>query len=109
MLQTARHPRPFARPLAAVLTAGTLLAGPALAREAGFAQAEWAQDYAAPSTMQVHRSSTPILSPDTIAATEAMVEKYRSIVSRGGWQPVSGAAGLRIGSPVPRSRRCVSA
>ena len=103
MLQTARQPRfrPFARPLAAALLGATLLAGPAFAREAGFAQAEWAQDYSSPATMQVHRSSTPILSPDTIAATEAMVEKYRSIVSRGGWQAVTGAAGLRIGSRGP--------
>ena len=79
MLQTARHAhlrplvRPSARPLAAALLGATLLAGPAVAREAGFAQAEWAQDYSSPTTMQVHRSSTPILSPDTIAATEAMV------------------------------------
>ena len=103
MLQTARQPRfrPFARPFAAALLGATLLAGPALAREAGFAQAEWAQDYSSPTTMQVHRSSTPILSPDTIAATEAMVEKYRAIVSRGGWQAVTGAAGLRIGSRGP--------
>ncbi len=95
MLQTARHSR--FRPLAAALLGATLLAGPAFAREAGFAQAEWAQDYSSPTTMQVHRSSTPILSPDTIAATEAMAEKYRAIVSRGSWQNVTGAAGLRVG------------
>ncbi|MEH3118250.1 MAG: L,D-transpeptidase family protein [Methylorubrum populi] len=97
MLQTARPSRPFT----AALLAATLLAGPALARDGGFAQAEWAQDYSSPTTMQVHRSSTPILSPETVAATEAMVEKYRAIVARGGWQPVSGAAGLRIGSRGP--------
>ncbi|MEQ4600331.1 MAG: peptidoglycan-binding protein, partial [Methylobacteriaceae bacterium] len=99
MLQSARHPH--SRPLAAALVAATVLAGPALAREGGFAQAEWAQDYSSPTTMQVHRSSTPILSPDTIAATESMAEKYRAIVSRGGWQNVSGAAGLRVGSRGP--------
>ena len=97
MLQTARP----TRSLALALAAATLLAGPALAREPGFAQAEWAQDYSSPSTMQVTRSSTPILSPQTIAATEAMVEKYRAIVARGGWQPVSGAASLRVGSRGP--------
>ena len=42
MLQSARHLH--LRPLAAALVAATVLAGPALAREGGFAQAEWAQD-----------------------------------------------------------------
>lgn len=101
MLQTARPPRSLAFALSFAVSAATLIAGPALARDPGFAQAEWAQDYSSPSTMQVTRSSTPILSPQTIAATEAMVEKYRSIVARGGWQPVSGAASLRVGSRGP--------
>ena len=34
------------------------------------------------------RTSTPILSPQTLAATEQMIEHYRDIASRGGWQPV---------------------
>ena len=55
MLQSARHPH--FRPLAAALVAATVLAGPALAREGGFAQAEWAQDYSSPTTMQ-RRSNT---------------------------------------------------
>ncbi|WP_375464125.1 peptidoglycan-binding protein, partial [uncultured Methylobacterium sp.] len=74
----------------------------ASAREpAGFAQAEWAQDYASPAAMQVQRSSTPILSPQTVAATEQMVERYKDIVARGGWRPVSGADHLRIGARGP--------
>lgn len=80
------------------------LAVPASAREqagAGYAQAEWAQDYASPAAMQVQRSSTPILSPQTVAATEQMVERYKEIVSRGGWKPVSGADRLRIGARGP--------
>ena len=95
---------PIARPtrsLALALAATTLLAGQAAAREPALAQAEWAQDYSSPATMQVTRSSTPILSPQTVAATEAMAEKYRAIVSRGGWQNVSGAASLRVGSRGP--------
>ena len=74
----------------------------ALARDSGgFAQAEWAQDYASPAAMQVQRSLTPILSPQTVAATEQMVERYKEIVSRGGWRPVSGADRLRVGAKGP--------
>ena len=87
------------------LALGTAAAGSALAAPArdqsGYAQAEWAQDYAAPAAMQVQRETVPILSPQTIASTEQMVEKYREIVSRGGWRPVSGAERLRIGSKGP--------
>ena len=91
-----------ARSLGLALTAATaLIAVPAAARDSSFAQAEWAQDYTSPATMQVHRSSTPILSPQTIESTEAMVARYRDIVARGGWRPVSGAERLTIGSKGP--------
>lgn len=93
-------PRLLGRALAAALATSTLVA-PALARDSGFAQAEWAQDYASPATMQVRRSSTPILSPQTIEATEAMAQRYRDIVARGGWRPVSGADRLRVGAKGP--------
>jgi murein L,D-transpeptidase YcbB/YkuD len=85
----------------ALLATVATLGQPASARDAGFAQAEWAQDYAAPAQMQVQRSSTPILSPQTTAATEQVIERYRDIVARGGWRPVSGADRLRIGSKGP--------
>ena len=93
-------------PLALALLAGTALlavpaALPAAARDAGYAQAEWAQDYSSPTTMLVHRSSTPILSPETVAATEQAIARYHDAAARGGWQPVSGAAGLRVGSRGP--------
>jgi murein L,D-transpeptidase YcbB/YkuD len=91
----------FTRTLALALLATVAALRPAAARDAGFAQAEWAQDYAAPAQMQVQRSSTPILSPQTTAATEQMVERYRDIVARGGWRPVSGADRLRVGSKGP--------
>jgi len=78
-------------------SAGTALAAPAR-DQAGYAQAEWAQDYAAPAAMQVQRETVPILSPQTITATEQMAEKYKEIVARGGWRQVSGAERLRIGS-----------
>ncbi|MER2267678.1 L,D-transpeptidase family protein [Methylobacterium oxalidis] len=90
------------RSLGFALLAAVALTLPAAARDAGgFAQAEWAQDYASPAAMQVQRSLTPILSPQTVAATEQMVERYRDIVARGGWRPVSGADRLRIGGRGP--------
>lgn len=93
---------PALRTLGFALLAGAALAtNTAAAREAGFDQAEWAQDYASPATMQVRRSSTPILSPQTVEATEREVEKYRAIVGRGGWPRVSGADRLRVGSRSP--------
>ncbi|GEP01127.1 L,D-transpeptidase family protein [Methylobacterium haplocladii] len=104
MLNQASTTRPVSRLGLALLAGSALLALPlaASARDSGDgAQAEWAQDYASPATMQVRRSSTPILSPQTVEATEQVIEKYRGIVSRGGWQPVSGAAGLRVGSRGP--------
>ncbi|MEA1832414.1 L,D-transpeptidase family protein [Methylobacterium durans] len=90
------------RSLGFALLAAVAIAQPVAARDAGgFAQAEWAQDYASPAAMQVQRSLTPILSPQTVAATEQMVERYKDIVARGGWRPVSGADRLRIGGRGP--------
>ncbi|HEX8418292.1 MAG TPA: L,D-transpeptidase family protein [Methylobacterium sp.] len=98
MLNQALH----TRTLGLALLASVAALGSASAREpAGYAQAEWAQDYAAPSTMQVQRSLTPILSPQTTTATEQMVERYRDIVARGGWRPISGADRLRVGAKGP--------
>ncbi|MGY2051304.1 L,D-transpeptidase family protein [Methylobacterium sp. JK268] len=82
----------------ALLTAAAL---PARSEERSLAQAEWAQNYDSASTMRVQRSNTPILSPQTLAATEQMVERYRDIVARGGWQPVAGAERLRVGVRSP--------
>ncbi len=39
----------------------------------GFGQAEWAQHYDADASVSVERSSTPLLSPHTLAATEAAI------------------------------------
>ena len=81
---------------------GALSVGAAEARDqGGYAQAEWAQDYASPAAMQVQRETVPILSPQTVASTEQMVERYKDIVARGGWKQVSGADHLRIGSRGP--------
>ncbi len=88
--------------LLSVAALGALGIGTAEARDQGnYAQAEWAQDYASPAAMQVRRETVPILSPQTVAATEQMVERYKDIVTRGGWKQVSGAEHLRIGSRGP--------
>ena len=85
-----------------VAALGALGMGAAEARDQGnYAQAEWAQDYASPAGMQVQRETVPILSPQTVASTEQMVERYKDIVARGGWRQVSGADHLRIGSRGP--------
>ncbi|PVE23236.1 murein L,D-transpeptidase [Microvirga sp. KLBC 81] len=64
-------------------------------------QAEWSQNYEAVSRTRVQRTSTPMLSAESLAATEQMIEYYRNIAARGGWQPVQGVQGLRVGSKSP--------
>lgn len=64
-------------------------------------QAEWSQNYEAVSRIRVQRTSTPMLSQESLAATEQMIEYYRNIAARGGWQSVQGVQGLRVGSKSP--------
>ena len=64
-------------------------------------QAEWAQNYDGAARVRVPRSSTPILSPSALQATEEMVERYRDIVSRGGWGQVQIPGTLKLGSRSP--------
>jgi murein L,D-transpeptidase YcbB/YkuD len=64
-------------------------------------QAEWSQNYEAVSRTRVQRTSTPMLSAESLAATEQMIEYYRNIAARGGWLPVQGVQGLRVGSKSP--------
>ncbi|WP_114943783.1 L,D-transpeptidase family protein [Microvirga calopogonii] len=64
-------------------------------------QAEWSQNYEAVSRTRVQRTSTPMMSQESLAATEQMIEYYRNIAARGGWQPVQGVQGLRVGSKSP--------
>ncbi|MGF9758081.1 L,D-transpeptidase family protein [Microvirga sp. 0TCS3.31] len=73
----------------------------ALAQQFAQNQAEWSQNYEAVSRTRVQRTSTPMLSAESLAATEQMIEYYRNIAARGGWQPVQGAQGLRVGSKNP--------
>jgi murein L,D-transpeptidase YcbB/YkuD len=61
-------------------------------------QAEWPQSYETSPGLAVHRESTPILSADTIAATEAAIQKYQDIAAKGGWDTVPAAGDLQVGS-----------
>jgi murein L,D-transpeptidase YcbB/YkuD len=64
-------------------------------------QAEWRQNYDAVSRIRVARSTTPILSPQALAATEEAIERYRDIASRGGWGMLQTGERLRVGANSP--------
>jgi murein L,D-transpeptidase YcbB/YkuD len=85
--------------------AGTLagtLAGLAASGENPFGpQAEWAQRYDPAPSLAVKRSSTPLLSVQTLAATEQAMESYRQIVDAGGWGKVPTGLQLRLGVSGP--------
>jgi murein L,D-transpeptidase YcbB/YkuD len=78
------------------------LAGPALAAPidpllAG-GQAEWRQGYDAGSRVADVRTSAPILSQQTLQATEYAIQQHREIVAKGGFLPLRGGERLRLGS-----------
>ena len=66
-----------------------------------FSQAEWAQRYDSDARLSVSRSTTPLLSPRTLAATEQAIETYQRIVASGGWNKVPTGATLKVGSSGP--------
>jgi murein L,D-transpeptidase YcbB/YkuD len=49
----------------------------------------------------VTRSTTPILSAQTLAATEQMIDRYRSLAAQGGWPSLAVSTGLRVGVKSP--------
>jgi L,D-transpeptidase YcbB len=60
--------------------------------------AEWRQSYdAVQSRSRIVRSSTPMVSPTAMAATEQALQRYRDLAAQGGWT-VIGPEKLRIGS-----------
>jgi murein L,D-transpeptidase YcbB/YkuD len=61
-------------------------------------QAEWRQSYESSDRVSIGREGTPVLSPATTAATEAAIQLYQGLVSRGGWTMVPATAEMRIGS-----------
>ena len=84
---------------AAICALAAILAAPALAQKADNVgeQAEWRQSYETSERIAVGRESTPILSPATLAASEAAIQAYQGIVARGGWNAVPATAELKIG------------
>ncbi|WP_082613685.1 L,D-transpeptidase family protein [Bosea sp. Root483D1] len=82
--------------LAMLSTAATAASLPAFAQ-----QAEWRQSYDAGSRNAVLRSSTPMLSPAALAATEQAVEAYRALAARGGWPVLQVSERLSVGSRGP--------
>ncbi len=71
---------------------------PSKAQQQNSDQAEWPQSYEASPEMAVGREATPILSPATVDATEAAIQKYQDLVAKGGWNVVPGGPELRVGS-----------
>jgi murein L,D-transpeptidase YcbB/YkuD len=60
-------------------------------------QAEWGQSYDSGSKVTDVRSSAPILSPQTLAATEGAIQQYQQIVARGGFPQLPRGERLRLG------------
>jgi L,D-transpeptidase YcbB len=87
--------------LSLLALAGTAGAARAGDDDQGSGQAEWAQKYDSDPRLSVQRSSTPTLSPQTVAATEQAIQTYQEIVSRGGWTAVQAPANLHVGSKGP--------
>ncbi len=73
--------------------AATIAAAPALAQ-----QAEWRQSYDAGARNAVARSSTPMLSPEALQATEQAIASYRDLAARGGWPQVQLPERMAVGS-----------
>jgi murein L,D-transpeptidase YcbB/YkuD len=81
--------------LSGIATAAT--ATPAFAQGA----AEWRQSYDAVQTRsRIVRSSTPMVSPSAVTATEQALQRYREMQGQGGWVAI-GSERLRIGSRGP--------
>ena len=87
----------FRRGLLTCAALGALALTPALAAHKD-GQAEWPQGWEQAENLTVGRETTPTLSPATVAATENAIQKYQDLVARGGWRPVPGGQGLRLGA-----------
>jgi len=74
----------------------TVAAAPALAQ-----QAEWRQNYDAGARNAVARSSTPMLSPEALQATEQAIVAYRDLAARGGWPQLQLSERMAVGSKGP--------
>ncbi len=83
-----------------VLRSGIAAAAPVDASLLG-GQAEWRQGYDSASRIKNVRSSAPILSPQTLAATEQAALRYQQIVAQGGWQTLARGERLKLGARSP--------
>ncbi|HVB90300.1 MAG TPA: L,D-transpeptidase family protein [Beijerinckiaceae bacterium] len=61
-------------------------------------QAEWVQNYDVDPSQAVRRSTTPLLSKQTIADTQQAIVKYQQLVDKGGWPSVPTGHILKVGS-----------
>lgn len=82
--------------LALLSGVATAAAAPAFAQ-----QAEWRQSYDSGARNAVLRSSTPMLSPETLQATEQAIAAYRDLAARGGWPMLQASERLSVGSRGP--------
>jgi L,D-transpeptidase YcbB len=89
-------------------TAASLAAGSAFAQQS-FAQVEWQQRYdSAPASQTMPKSSVPILSKQTIEASQYALQQYQQIEAQGGWPTMPDGPVLKLGmrhQDVPILRR----
>ena len=64
-------------------------------------QAEWKQNYETAPRLAVERSTVPVLSQQTYAATEHAIGAHREIAARGGWGRVPSGTTLKLGTRSP--------
>jgi murein L,D-transpeptidase YcbB/YkuD len=88
---------------------GAALAGlwASSARAQGFSagsSVEWEQRFDASGTARIDRTTVPLLSEQTVAATQAALQQYMDLESRGGWPMVPAGEALSIGSRGPVMR-----
>jgi murein L,D-transpeptidase YcbB/YkuD len=89
--------RELALPALSALLASTALSSDAHAAPTDSGdQAEWRQSYDSAASMRLDRSTTPILSPQTLAATEQAIDRLRAAASQGGW-PLMPKVSLKLG------------
>lgn len=94
-------------------TAALLAAGSAFAQQS-FAQVEWQQRFdSAPASQTMPKSSVPILSKETLEASQYALQQYQQIEAQGGWPTMPDGPILKLGMrhqdvPVLRRRLEVS-
>jgi murein L,D-transpeptidase YcbB/YkuD len=94
-------------------TAASLAAGPAFAQQT-FAQVEWQQRFdSAPAEQRMPKSSVPILSKQTLEASQYALQQFQQIEAQGGWPMLPDGPVLKLGTrhqdiPVLRRRLEIS-